>query len=156
MAEKGLFPTFDVPEILEDSQVYEEKYKRSVWWDFEKGDFVRDGANRILYCSGMEAYQAWCVKMAETERFACLSYPEELGVEMEEALKEDSGKAVESAIERTITEALSVNPCTEYVREFSFMWDGDRVNCDFKVKGLEWGEFPLSIVVNKEVVLDGS
>lgn len=75
---------------------------------------------------------------------------------MEEALKEDSGKAVESAIERTVTEALSVNPHTEYVREFSFKWDGDRVRCDFKVKGLEGGEFPLSIVVNKEVVLDGS
>ena len=54
-------------------------------------------------------------------------------------------KAVESAIERTISEALLVNPRTEYVRQFEFVWNGDAVSVSFVVKGVDIDEFKVSI-----------
>lgn len=135
MAER-LFPTAEVPEFLEDSPQYDETYKPSAAWDFEKGDFVRNGANQLVKSTGKEAYKTWCVKMVCTERYRCLAYPDELGVEMDDALKEESNSAVESAVERTISEALLVNPRTEYVRDFVFTWSGDELRCSFTVKEL--------------------
>ena len=63
------------------------------------------------------------------------------------ALKEKTNAAVESAVERTITEALLVNPRTEYVRGFEFTWNGDELFCSFTVKGIDWEEFPLSVTI---------
>lgn len=152
MEDNILFPAFDAPDIIEDSQQYEKDYKKSILWNWETQDFVRDGANRLVYCDGLEAYKTWCFKIARTERFACLAYPDEIGVEMEEALQENSNKAVESAVERTLTESLLTNPCTEYVRDFSFLWEGDNLVCRCRIKGLEWAEFPLTVpIITTEV-----
>lgn len=147
MGENALFPTVEVPELIQESEQYDEKYKPSVAWDLEKGDFVRNGANQLIECEGREAYRVWCVKVVNTERWTCLAYPDSIGTEMESAAKEKSNGAVESAVERTITEALLVNPRTEYVRGFSFTWNGDELYCSFTVKGIEWEEFPLSVTI---------
>lgn len=149
MSENALFPVVEVPELIEESERYDEKYKPSVAWDLEKGDFVRTGANQLVACDGREAYRVWCVKNALTERYTCMAYPDSIGTEMESALKEKSNGAVESAVERTITEALLVNPRTEYVRGFSFSWNGDELHCSFKVKGIDWEEFPLAVTIGK-------
>ena len=149
MSENALFPVGEVPELIEESERYDEKYKPSVAWDLEKGDFVRTGANQLVACDGREAYRVWCVKNALTERYTCMAYPDSIGTEMESALKEKSNGAVESAVERTITEALLVNPRTEYVRGFSFTWNGDELHCSFKVKGIDWEEFPLAVTIGK-------
>ena len=147
MEEKNLFPVVEVPELIQESERYDEKYRPSVAWDLEAGDFVRNGANQLVESDGREAYRVWCVKVVNTERWACLAYPDSIGTEMEAALKEKDHKAVESAVERTITEALLVNPRTEYVREFSFTWNGDELYCSFTVKGVEWESFPLSVTI---------
>lgn len=147
MAENNLFPTVEVPELIQESEQYDEKYKPSVAWDLEAGDFVRNGANQLMECDGRDAYRVWCVKVVNTERWACLAYPDSIGTEMESALKEKTNAAVESAAERTITEALLVNPRTEYVREFEFTWNGDELFCSFTVKGIDWEEFPLSVTI---------
>ena len=52
----------------------------------------------------------------------------------------DDEKTVESMVQRTITDALMVNPRTEDVRDFSFTWNGDSMHCSFKVKGIDWDE----------------
>ena len=142
-----LFPVVEVPELKRENNRYDQKYKPSVAWDLELGDFVRNGANQLVECEGREAYRIWCVKVTNTERYTCLAYPDSIGVEIEAAIKEKSEGAVESAIERTITEALLVNPRTEYVRGFSFAWNGDSLQCSFTVKGADWEEFPLSVVI---------
>ena len=43
-------------------------------------------------------------------------------------------------VQRTITEALMVNPRTEDVLDFEFSWDSDKMHCRFKVKGIDWEE----------------
>ena len=140
-----LFPTFDVPDVDEEEEEYDAEYKRSIRWDPELGDFVRDSSNRLVECDGYEAYMIWCYKMVQTQRESHLAYTEvisgsDLGVEMEEISQEDDHDTVESMIERTMTEALEINPRTEYVGDFIFSWDGDDVHCRFVVKGIDWDE----------------
>lgn len=139
MAEE-LYPTMDVPEELEETEE-EAVYKKSVQWDMKKGDFVLDGNNRMIPCSGTEAFKTWCYKIVHTERDSCIAYINDIGVELEEALKEPDNEAVESALERTITEALMINPLTEYVSDFTFIWIRENVFCSFAVKGIETDEF---------------
>ena len=70
----NLFPVFDMPEIISAS-VEKQKYNPSVYFDFERGDFIREGAHRIVEADGKTAYIQWCRKMVETERFTCLAPP---------------------------------------------------------------------------------
>ena len=136
----------EVPDFIEESSEYDIKYKRTAKWDAEKGDFVRDGAYRMVECSGEEGFMIWCFKIAQTERYSCLAYTNDIGRELEEALAADNQKVVESMVERTLTEALKVNPRTEYVTDFSFTWNADEMHCTFLVKGVEWDKlFRISI-----------
>jgi len=135
-----LFPVVDVPEFISENSQFDKAYKRSVKWDAAKGDFVRDGANRMVACDGREAFTIWCFKVAQTERYRCLAYPDSIGTEMERAMDNDDERTVESMTQRTITDALMVNPRTEYVRDFEFTWDGDNMHCSFHVKGIGWDE----------------
>lgn len=135
-----LFPVVDVPKFVSEKRNYDTSYRRSVKWDTVAGDFVRDGANRMIECSGTEAFAIWCFKVAQTERYRCLAYPNEIGVEMERAMNNDDEKTVESMVRRTITDALMVNPRTESVRDFEFTWNGDNMQCQFKVKGVDWDD----------------
>lgn len=135
-----IFPVVQVPEFTPEKAGYDTEYRRSAKWDPASGDFVRDGANRVAGCDGREAYSIWCFKVAQTERYRCLAYPDSIGVEMERAMDNDDEKTVESIVQRTITEALMVNPRTEDVLDFEFSWDGDHMRCRFKVKGTGWDE----------------
>ena len=137
---ESLFPVVEVPDFISESTEYDTQYKRSVRWDPVKGDFVRDGANRMVECDGREAFAIWCFKIAQTERYRCLAYPDSIGTEMERAMDNDDEKTVESMVQRTITDALMVNPRTEYVRDFVFTWNGDNMHCTFLVKGIGWDE----------------
>ena len=141
-----LFPVVDVPEFKTERAGYDTCYRRSAKWDPASGDFVRDGANRVAECDGKEAYAVWCFKIAQTERYRCLAYPGSIGTEMERAMDDDDEKTVESMVQRTITEALMVNPRTKEVGEFDFSWDGDTMRCSFLVTGVEWDEGVLITV----------
>lgn len=135
---ESLFPVVDVPDFIPESSEYDTEYKRSVRWNPAEGDFVRDGANRMVECDGREAFAIWCYKIAQTERYRCLAYSSDIGTEMERAMANDDEKTVESMVARTIEDGLMVNPRTEWVRDFEFTWNGDNMTCTFKVKGIDW------------------
>lgn len=140
-----LFPVFDVPDIGTQGQEETRPYRPSVYFDFEKGDFRLDGACRITTGTGQEAYMQWCRKVVETERDACMAYSTDIGIEGEAALAESDRAAVESALEKTITEALMVNVHTEYVRDFQFTWAADELRMTFTVKGKKWAETKINV-----------
>lgn len=146
MAEVSLYPVIEVPDFEEVEEEYDKEYRPSLKWDMEKGDFIRDGSNRIVPCDGVEAFRVWCLKAVQTERFRCHAYDEDMGAEMEDALREETSEAVESAAERTITEALMVNPRTESVEDFEFSWNGDELMIQFCVYGISGEELSLSTV----------
>lgn len=143
-----LFPVIDVPAIVTPTAVKEQKYKSSVSFDYELGDFTRDGAGKMLQADGREAYMQWCMKTVMTERFTCLSYNADIGTEMIDALVQADHAAVESAIERTINEAIMVNPKTEYVRDYEFIWNNAELLCNFTVKGRNDTEQRIGISLN--------
>lgn len=87
-----LFPVVEVPDFISEDSQYDTQYKRSMKWDPELGDFVRDGAHRVKECDGKEAFSIWCFKIAQTERYRCLAYPDSIGTEMERAMDNDDEK----------------------------------------------------------------
>ncbi|WP_199615555.1 DUF2634 domain-containing protein [Paenibacillus alkalitolerans] len=128
-----LFPTFEPPEIVEDEQQNTPEYPKSLLFDFESGDFVLDGAGRLVETDGHTAWVQWCEKAVLTERFAFLVYGTDFGSELSQAKNEPNRAAVQSYVEREITEALLIDPRTEAVRDFAFSWSGDQLTISFTV-----------------------
>ena len=123
---QNLFPVFDVPAALAEDVQIQQKYRPSPLFDIESGEFILSGARQTMYGSGYDAWVLWCTKTILTQRWAYYGYSNDIGIEAEEAFKEPDRKAIESAFERTITEALLADPMerTQQVREFEFTWDG--------------------------------
>lgn len=147
MSEKQLFPVFAVPEVSTPAQPEREHYRPSVIFDFSEGDFIRDGANRMVEADGREAFMQWCMKIIATERDACLAYSTRIGTEMEYAAAQPDHASVEASVERTIIEALMVNPKTECVREFEFTWEGTSLFGTFAVKGRDLDEIRFTVAM---------
>lgn len=143
-----LFPTFDFPEI-EVSDVESEKYTPSVYFDFEKGDFLLDGQNRMVEADGKEAFIQWCIKTIYTERCSFLAYDDDIGVEFEQLSDAPSREEKESIIIESITDALSVHPAFESVGDFSFEYEGDECNIMCVIKGYPWTEEILNVSIPK-------
>ena len=150
MADRELFPVFDVPEVITPTQPDQEHYRPSVYFDFTTGDFLRDGANRMIEADGREAYMQWCMKIIATERDAFLAYSTRIGTEMEYAAAQPDHASVEASVERTIIEALMVNPKTESVSDFVFTWEGSSLYGTFAVKALDLDEIRLSVAIETQ------
>ena len=148
--ETNLFPVVDIPDFTEQEEEYDREYRPSPAWDLAAGDFIRDATGKVMMNDGLEAYRIWCVKAVQTARYGCRAYNEDIGSEMDNAMKEADENAVELAIERTVKETLLANPRTETVEDFSFSWDGDSVKVTFWVHGVEWEAFPLAIIVKAD------
>ena len=56
--------TVAVPAFIEESSEYDTQYKRTMKWNPEKGDFVRNAANQVVECTGEEGYMIWCMKVS--------------------------------------------------------------------------------------------
>ena len=145
-AAETLYPVFEIPSAVPDDEDKEQTFLPSPLFDYEKGDFVRNGANRIVMVDGQDAYILWVLKALKTQRGACLSYMD-VGVDHESALAETSREAVQAAFERNISEALLANPCTDRVYDFSFEWDGDALYTAFTVKPKNWAAFDIALNV---------
>jgi len=125
----GLFPVFEVPGTIIEERKLDKKFKPAPFFDIEKGDFLITGANRLIYGSGYDAWVFWCTKTVLTQRWSCLAYSENAGIEIEQAFAQKDRAAVESHFERTITEALLADPKgrTVYVKNFEFKWLADAI-----------------------------
>lgn len=135
----NLFPVFNVPSVLSEEQITRKRYRAAPAWDYEKGDFARNGANQVQYVSGYDAWVLWCVKTVKTQRWAHLSYTSNAGIEAIEAFAEGDRAAVQSYFERTITEALLADPMgrTVSVTNFEFSWDVDSFGITCLVTGTD-------------------
>lgn len=134
----SLYPVFKIPQIIDTEVKQENKNKYSAYFDFVKGDFLQDGTGTILKSTSYDAWVQWCLKTVNTQRWAFLSYSDNVGVEIEEAFRENSKAAIESEIIKTIDEALLADPYsrTVYVKDFKFDWGVDDVSVTLTVKGV--------------------
>ncbi len=147
-----LFPVFDVPSALaENSDPASDKYKIAPLWDFQTGDFVTDETGRILYGSSYDSWVLWCKKTILTQRGAYMAYSNNLGTEADEAFKEPDRFAVESAFERTITEALLADPLgrTAQVNSFEFLWNTDSISIHCTVFGTDGNSAEIDVDFNQ-------
>lgn len=145
----NLYPVFEIPELVEQQQTeLAPKYGKSWLFDFKKGDFVLDGAGRVVEADGHTAWMQWCIKTILTQRFAYVIYSSDYGTELEEAQKQPHRKAVEIELERVITEALLVDPRTEMVKDFVFEWEGDTVKVSFVVVPVVGPSERLEVILN--------
>lgn len=142
MAEQ-LFPTFEIPATpLNAKKDAEMEFRPSPLFDYDAGDFVRDGANRVVMVDGREAFRVWVRKIVNTQIQTCLSYMD-AGIDAESAMQAPNRAAAESILERSISEALLNNTCTERVYDFQFTWDADAVQVHFTVQPKAWAAFDI-------------
>lgn len=141
-----LYPVFEIPTSEPQNEDAEQAFKPSPLFDFDTGDFVRDGANRIVMVDGRDAYILWVLKTLKTQQGACMSYME-AGIDYEGALAETSREAVQAAFERTISETLLIHPCTDRVYDFEYEWDSDTLYTAFTVKPKTWAAFDVAMNV---------
>lgn len=146
----NLYPTADIPEFTPEPENYDTTYRPSLKWDLALGDFVRTPSNKIPQSEGTEAYKIWCVKAVYTERYTCLAYTNDIGTEMEDAISYDDENAVELALQRTITEALMVNPRTVSVEDFQFAWSSGHVRVRFTVNSVEEEPFTVDATLDAD------
>lgn len=140
---ENLYPFFDVPDIVDSQTAELSIYHPSLLFNFETGEFEITGTGQMIYSDEKEAFRQWCIKMIKTERRAHLAYSDDLGVELDEAVRAGPREAIESEIERTITEALSVHERTESVSDFEFEFAGDEVKVKFIVEAEQIGSIPI-------------
>ena len=123
----NLFPIGYEEEIIEEADLTDDRpvgYLNGPAFDYELGDFKRDGGNKILDSDGIESWKLWCINCIQTERYKHLAYDSDFGIEIEEAMKAATQEEAESILTRQITEAIMADPYgrTEYVEQLDFSW----------------------------------
>jgi len=139
----NLFPTGYETQVAEAEDVADPVaigYRPGISFDFDTGDFVRDGRRRIQNADGVESWEGWCRACLLTERYEHLAYSTDFGIETREAFAAETREKAEALLEREITEALEADPYgrTEYVEDIVFVWDApDSVQVMVTVRGID-------------------
>lgn len=123
----NLFPEGYEEVVITEEDIKSEMktgYKNGIAFDYEKGDFKRDGMNKLMDSTGIESWKSWCINCLQTERFSHLAYSSDFGIELEAAMNASSREEAESILTRQISEALTADPYgrTAYVSDITYDW----------------------------------
>lgn len=127
-------------------------YRNGVAFNYETGDFKRDGKNSLLDSDGIESWKSWCINCIQTERYAHLACPPDFGIETAAAMRATSRAEAESILTREITEALLADPYgrTHYVEDINYDWTApDTVIISATVHGIEDVSIDLTAYLTK-------
>jgi Protein of unknown function (DUF2634). len=141
-----LFPTFDVPSNIENENGTESAdFNSGIDFDFEKGDFTT-AAGRLQETDGYNVWVQWCIKMISTQRYNCMAYSDQMGVEIPSDICSMESSDAEAQIISTITDALLADPAgrTQSVDSFSFSWGEDNVQVTCAVTAADGATAVLS------------
>ncbi len=108
-------------------------FGRSWRFDFDAGDFILTPSGKVAAADDLQAYTEWCQKTLLTQRYRYIIYSRNYGSEYEELVGRGFSEAIiESEVERMTREALTVDPRTGEVDNFSFSWQEDALyfTCD--------------------------
>jgi hypothetical protein len=132
--DKNLYPVFEIPDMSAQTQDSRATYGKSWQFDFETGTFVTNGGNRMVEADEAAALMQWCIGACMTPRGEYLAYSNQYGIDIDEVRNQPTRKAMELALERTITEAILINPRIDSVKEFRFEWCADGVYVSFEIQ----------------------
>lgn len=139
----NLFPVGYEDEVITEEDLNSDTpigYRNGIAFNYETGDFKRDGKNRILDSDGIESWKSWCIICMQTERYAHLACPDYFGVETTAAMRAESREEAESILTREITEAILADPYerTKYVEDIAFDWTApDAVKVSAVIHGID-------------------
>ena len=146
MEQRQLYPVFELPTSYGTFEEAQRSYSPAPMFDYDAGDFVRDGAHRVVYGDGREAYREWCMKILHTRQGGALAYASMgLGGEFSPTLQ--NRLAYQTQYTREVTEALKQHPNTEAVRDFIFSWIADEMHVKFTVQGQNIAAFDIEMNV---------
>lgn len=140
-----LFPTGYDSDIydIETNETEDQKatgYKKSIYFDFEKGDFLRTGTYRLVESSGIDTWLQWCIKCLHTQRYAHLAYSTDYGIDYESIFTCSTREEAETELHREITEALHADPLERlhHIESITFNWmDDTAVEVSIVLVGIE-------------------
>ena len=121
-------------------------YKPSIHYDINKGEVVRDGTNKVMTATGIEAWQQWCYNCLNTVRGSCAAVPYVFGIDREAVFKAESKEEAETILTVQITDALMADPYkrTKYVSSIDFNWlTPDSVELTVLVQGIDDAEIDI-------------
>lgn len=137
----NLFPIGYEDEVITANDIAAEQrvgYRNGIAFDYEVGDYPRDGMNKLLDSTGIQSWKDWCINCLHTERYMHLAYSTDFGIELEAAFRATSREEAESILTRQITEALEADPYerTDYVSDITYNWTApDAVEVTVTVQG---------------------
>lgn len=152
----NLFPSTYETEVIEAADLEASQptgYRPGVAFDYELGDFPRDGRNRLLDSTGVESWKAWCYNAISTERYKHLAYSTDFGIELDKVFAAESRAEAESILTREITESLLADPYerTEYISNIEYDWTApDSVMVKVTVKGIQEVSIDLEAYLTRE------
>lgn len=127
-------------------------YKKSIFFDSNTGDILRNGKKQLIESTGKEAWEHWCKKNIETPRFSCRAYSTDIGIDIDAVFKATSREEQETILRSEIKEALEADPYgrTRFVGSISFDWNGpDSVEVTVEVEGIDDTLITLKASVRK-------
>ena len=125
-------------------------YKRSLKFDYDTGDFVRDGQHRLISASGVEAFKQWCENCISTDRYAYSSYSTDFGINLDLIMALPDKAAQEIMLKKERTEAIMADDYkrAKSVDDFSFNWiDTDAVEVECTVTDIDNAEIDIKATV---------
>lgn len=151
----NLLPEGYEDEIINPEDLVDERpigYRNGVAFDYEAGDFKRDGKNRMLDSTGIESWMSWCINCIQTERYKHLAYSTDFGIELDKVFAAESREEAESILTREITEAILADDYqrTEYIENISFNWTApDAVEVSATLHGIDDVTIDITAYITK-------
>ena len=115
----NLFPTGYENEVVLLTDIDADKavgYRSGVAFDYQLGDFPRDGMHKLMDSTGVESWKAWCINCLRTERGKHLAYNTDFGIDMDAAMKAESKEEAESILPAGSSIILNATDGQTYVK----------------------------------------
>ena len=151
----NLFPEGYEDEVITAEDLKAEQptgYRNGIAFDYERGDFVRDGMHKMLDSNGIESWKSWCINCLQTERYKHLAYSTDFGIEVDKAMKASNREEAESVLTRQITEAIMADPYkrTKYIEEITYDWTAPDAVCVYvTIHGVEDATIDITAYITK-------
>ena len=141
--ENNLFPVGYEEEVITQEDLSSNAptgYRNGIAFDYETGDFKRDGMNKLLDSDGIESWKSWCVNCLQTERYKHLAYSTDFGIELDKVFAAGSRQEAENILTREITEAIMADPYERaaYIEDVAYDWTApDAIVVELAIHGID-------------------
>lgn len=138
-----------VEDLEEESTV---RYPNGIAFNYESGDFCRDGKNKLMDSNGIESLKSWCIDCVHTERYKHLAYGDGYGIDLDAVFEAETREEAESVLVREVTEALLADPYQRilYVSEVECTWQApDSVSVHIIIQGVDDATIDITVYLTK-------